>query len=79
MNSNLILILLLIAAVIATVVALIRGIVAFLKTTEAELKSNAEGPSQSSLKQNKMMFNRIIFQAAAVLILALILLLNSGR
>ncbi len=77
--STTILIILFVAAAIATVVALIRGIVAFLKTTEAELNSTAEGPSQSSLKQNKMMFNRIAFQAIAVLLLALVLLLNSGR
>ena len=77
--SNTVLILLFVAAAIATVVALIRGIVTFLRTTEAELKGGGEGPSQSSLKQNIMMFNRIAFQAIAVLLLALILLLNSGR
>ena len=77
--SNTLLIILFIAAAVATVVALIRGIVTFLNTTKAELNSSAQGPSQSSLKQNRMMFNRIMFQAAAVLILALILLLNSGR
>jgi hypothetical protein len=63
---------LLIAAMIATVVALVRGIVVFLKTTEEELK-NGTGPSASALKSNKMMQYRILFQALAVLIVVVIL------
>jgi uncharacterized membrane protein len=66
------LVLLLIAAMIATVVALIRGIVAFLKVTEAELKGEG-GPSASSVKSNKMMQFRIFFQAIAVLIVVVIM------
>jgi hypothetical protein len=69
---NTFLVLLLIAAMIATVVALIRGIVAFLKTTEAELKGEG-GPSASSIKSNKMMQFRIFFQALAVLIVVIIM------
>jgi hypothetical protein len=66
---------LLIAAAIATVVMLVRGIVTFLQTTEADLKAGAAGPSASGLKQNKMMMGRIFFQAIAVLIAALLMLL----
>jgi hypothetical protein len=66
------LVLLLIAAMIATVVALIRGIVSFLKVTEAELKGEG-GPSASSVKSNKMMQFRIFFQAIAVLIVVVIM------
>jgi hypothetical protein len=66
------LVLLLIAAMIATVVALIRGIVAFLKVTEAELKGEG-GPSASSVRSNKMMQFRIFFQAIAVLIVVVIM------
>lgn len=66
---------LLIAAAIATVVMLVRGVVTFLKTTEADLKMGASGPSASGLKQNKMMMGRIFFQAIAVLIAALLMLL----
>jgi len=66
---------LLIAAAIATVVMLVRGIVTFLQTTEADLKAGAVGPSASGLKQNKMMMGRIFFQAIAVLIAALLMLL----
>ena len=64
---------LIVAATIAAVVALVRGIIAFLKTTEEEMNSDAPGPSASSLKQNKMMFARIGFQAVAVLLAALLL------
>ena len=69
------LVILLIAAMIATVTMLVRGIVVFLKTTEADLKSGNGGPSASGLKQNKMMMGRIFFQAIAVLIAALLMML----
>jgi hypothetical protein len=68
---NTFLIILLVAAMIATLVALIRGIVAFIKVTEAELKG--EGPSASAVKSNKMMQARIFFQAIAILIVVVIL------
>jgi hypothetical protein len=71
------LVILIILAAIATVVALVRGIIAFLRTTEQDLKSG-EGPSASSLKQNKMTMARIGFQAVAVLIVAFLLLMTGG-
>ena len=74
--SNTILIILLIAAMVATAVALVRGIIAFLQTTEAELNSTSEGPSPSQVKQNQMMRNRILFQGIAIVIVALILALS---
>ncbi|MFA5989811.1 MAG: twin transmembrane helix small protein [Sphingomonas sp.] len=70
------LVLLLIAALIATLVALIRGIVTFLQTTEADLKGT--GPSAAGIKSNKMMQARIFFQAIAIVIVVLILL-STGR
>ncbi|GGO96216.1 twin transmembrane helix small protein [Stakelama pacifica] len=73
---QLFLILCLIAAMIATVVALIRGIVTFLQTSEAEL--HGDGPSESSIKSNKMMQARILFQAVAVLIAVLLLVSVGG-
>jgi Hypoxia induced protein conserved region len=66
----------LILAVIATVVMLVRGIIAFLKTTEADLKGDGTGPSESSLQQNKMMMGRIGFQAIAVVIVILMIALS---
>lgn len=72
------LVILIILAAIATVVALVRGIVTFLRTTEEDLKSGQQGPSASSLKQNKMMVARIGFQALAVLLVALLMLMSGG-
>ena len=75
---NTFLIILLIGAVIATAVMLVRGLIAFLRTTEADLNSDSTGPSQSALKQNKMMTGRVIFQAIAVIIVILMLLLRNN-
>lgn len=76
--GNTFLILLLVAAMIATVFALVRGVVAFLKTTEEDLKSDAVGPSASSAKQNKAMMHRVIFQAVAILIVVVLLMGSRG-
>lgn len=67
---------LLLAAMGATLFMLIRGIVIFLRTTEEDLKSGQAGPSASSLRQNKAMFGRILFQAIAIIIIALLLMLR---
>ena len=69
--------LLLLAAMIATVVALVRGVVLFLKNASDDVKSG-EGPSATSIRSNQMMMYRIIFQAVAILI-AVLLLLIVGR
>lgn len=69
------LIILIVAAAIAALVSLIRGIIGFLKTTEAELRSGDAGPSHSSKVQNKAMFQRIQFQAIAVLLCVVLLYL----
>lgn len=72
---NTILIIALILAMIATLVALIRGVVAFLQTTKEDLNRPEEaGPSPARIKQNKMMINRILFQAAAIIIVAILLM-----
>jgi hypothetical protein len=67
---------LLVAAMIATLVALVRGIISFLQATEADLKGT--GPSVSGMKSNRMMQARIFFQAMAILIVVVILL-ATGR
>ena len=67
---------LLIGLMIATVYALVRGVIAFLRTTEADLKNPNAGPSASGIKQNKAMMMRIIFQGAAVFVVILILALR---
>ena len=68
---NTFLVILLIAAMIATVVALVRGVVSFLQESHAQV--HGEGPIQASLKSNRMLQQRIFFQALAVLIVVLFL------
>ena len=55
--------------------ALVRGIVMFLKTSSDEVRGAGEGPSASSVKQNKMMWRRIQFQFLAVAAAVLLLML----
>ncbi|MFM8340230.1 MAG: twin transmembrane helix small protein [Fluviibacter sp.] len=75
---NTVLILFLVAAMIATLVALIRGVVAFLKTTEEDLKNAGSGPSASSQRQNKAMMQRVMFQAVAIIIVVILLFAARG-
>ena len=75
---NTILVIALILAMAATLFALIRGIIAFLQATKEELNAPEGAPSASSLKQNKMMMNRILFQAVAIIIIAILLLMKGN-
>lgn len=70
-----ILIPIIILLMIMVVVSLVRGIVAFMQSTKEDLNRdpNATGPSANQLLQNKMMFNRIKYQAAAVVVCAILL------
>ena len=56
---------------IGAAVSLIRGLVAFLKATEIDLKNQGTGVSASSLQQNKMMTNRLLFQGTAIIMVVL--------
>jgi len=60
---------------IMVVVSLVRGIVAFLQSTKVDLESDpgSTGATPAQLMQNKMMFNRIKYQAAAVVVVALLM------
>jgi hypothetical protein len=73
-----ILILLLIVFMALAVISLVRGIAVFLKTTRADLEAPGDGPTPSQLTQNRMMFNRIKFQALAVLVVAILLVVSGG-
>lgn len=73
---NTFLVLLLIAAMIAVVVALVRGIVSFL--AEGTAAARGEGPSEQALKSNRMMQARVLFQAIAILVVVVILFM-AGR
>jgi hypothetical protein len=63
---------------IMVVISLIRGIIAFMQSTRADLERDpsATGASPAQLMQNKMMFNRIKYQAAAVVVVALVMAMS---
>ena len=53
-----------------------RGIVAFLKSTETDLNRDpGAGATEMQLLQNKMMFNRIKYQALAIVVVAVIIMM----
>jgi hypothetical protein len=67
---SIIVIIAIVLAMGAVLYALIRGLVSFLQTTEADLKG--EGTSDMHLMQNKMMFARVKYQAIAVILLVIL-------
>jgi hypothetical protein len=69
---NTFLVILLVAAMTATVVALVRGVVSFLQESSERVRSG-EGPTTAQLKSNRMMQQRVFFQALAILIVVVIL------
>ncbi|TMM48041.1 HIG1 domain-containing protein [Qipengyuania marisflavi] len=72
------LIILLVAAMVMVVFSLVRGVVAFLKSTKIDLETGEQqDATDMQLLQNKMMFNRIKYQALAVLVVAVILAMAS--
>lgn len=75
---NTILVIILIVAVVWVVVSLVRGIVAFLQSTKLDLENpdEADRARQMQLRQNQMMFARIKYQALAVVVVAILLMIN---
>ncbi len=58
---------------IMVVVSLVRGVIAFLKTTKIDLESgDGETVTEMQAVQNKAMFARIKYQAAAIAVLVII-------
>jgi len=60
------------------VVSLVRGIIAFLQATKIDLENqdNDEHISRMHAQQNKMMFNRVKYQALAIVVVVLLLAVN---
>ena len=57
-----------------TLYSLVRGIVAVMQSTQQDLnRPDSAGPSEMQLLQSKMMFRRILFQGAAILVAMLML------
>ena len=73
---NTFLVIVLIVAVVWVVISLVRGIIAFLQSTKLDLESDGDRAREMQLKQNKMMFARIKYQALAVVVVAILLMIN---
>lgn len=74
MNTFLVILIILLA--IMVVVSLVRGIVAFLQTTKVDLETGGENSKVLMERQNKAMFNRIKYQALAIVAVAVLLMIN---
>ena len=68
------LIIVLVILSVMVVVSLVRGIVAFMQSTKIDLQTGESmDASDMQVKQNKAMFARIKYQALAVAVIAIIL------
>lgn len=71
------LVIVIIILMILVVVSLVRGIIAFMKSTKLDLeRDDGAAASEMQLQQNKMMFARIKYQALAIVVVALMLMMN---
>ena len=73
---NTVLVIALVLAMVFVVVSLVRGIIAFLQSHRADIDAGGERQKEMQLRQNKMMLNRVLFQAAAIVIVFLLLMMN---
>lgn len=75
---NTLLVIVIVVLAILVVVSLVRGIVAFLQSTRLDLESpdDAERAGRMQLQQNRMMFARIKYQALAIAVVAVLLMIN---
>ena len=74
MNTVLVIAIVLLAVMV--VVSLVRGIVAFLQSTKLDLEAGGDRVHEMQLRQNKMMFARIKYQALAIVVVAILLMIN---
>jgi hypothetical protein len=74
MNTVLVIAIVLLA--IMVVISLVRGIVAFLQSTKLDLEGGDERMKDMQLRQNKAMFSRIKYQALAIVVVAVLLMIN---
>jgi len=62
---------------IMVLVSLVRGIIAFLQTTKIDLETGeGETATDMQLAQNKAMFARIKYQAAAIAVVVIIMVVS---
>ena len=68
---------LIILAAIGALVSVVRGVVIFLRTSREDMLGT--GLSESGLRQNRMMWRRVQFQALAIVFVILFLLVARGQ
>ena len=73
---NYVLIPLIVILMVMVVVSLVRGIVAFMQSTKLDLESDGDRVTEMQLRQNRMMFARIKYQALAIVVVAVLLMMN---
>ena len=73
MNTVLVIVIVLLAVMV--VVSLVRGIVAFLQSTKLDLESDGDRLKEMQLRQNRMMFARIKYQALAIVVVAIVMMM----
>jgi hypothetical protein len=73
---NTVLVIVIIGLAIMVVVSLVRGIIAFLQSTKLDLEAGGDRVHEMQLKQNRMMFARIKYQALAIIVVAVLLMMN---
>ena len=71
-----VLVIALILATAGVVVSLVRGVIAFLQSHRADIDAGGDRQKEMQLLQNRMMMNRIKFQAIAIGIVAILLMLG---
>ena len=74
---NTFLVVLLILAMIWVVISLVRGIVAFMQSTKLDLDGGEERVKEMQLRQNRMMVARIKYQAIAIVVVTVLLMINN--
>ena len=73
---NVILVIVIALLAIMVVVSLVRGIVAFLQSTKLDLERDGDRVTEMQLKQNRAMMARIKYQALAIVVVAILLMIN---
>lgn len=64
----------LVIMMVLVLISLVKGIAAFMQSTREDLeRGEGSGPSEMQLKQNKMMYARIMYQGIAIVIVAILL------
>lgn len=64
----------LVIIMVLVVISLVKGIAAFMQSTREDLeRPESAGPSEMQLRQNKMMYARILYQGIAIVIVAILL------